>query len=64
MEKTYQSKEIIRMLKKGGWKLDRVCGSHHQFKHPTKKGVVTVQHPLKDLSGFIVKSIFRQAGWT
>lgn len=63
MNKTYQSKEIIKMLKEDGWKLDRVRGSHNQFKHPIKKGIVTVQHPVKDLSFFVVKSIFKQAGW-
>jgi len=51
------------MLKEDGWGLDRVRGSHHQFTHPDKKGVVTVQHPVKDLSGFIINSIFKQAGW-
>lgn len=51
------------MLKDDGWILDRVRGSHNQFKHPTKKGIVTVQHPVKDLSLFVVKSIFKQAGW-
>ena len=61
--KTYQSRDIIKMLKEDGWELDRVRGSHHQFTHPDKKGVVTVQHPVKDLSGFIINSIFKQAGW-
>jgi predicted RNA binding protein YcfA (HicA-like mRNA interferase family) len=63
MQKTYQSREIIKMLKADGWQEDRVRGSHHQFKHPKKRGVVTVQHPVKDLSGLVVKSIFKQAGW-
>lgn len=63
MQKTYHSKKIIKMLKKDGWILDRVRGSHNQFKHPEKKGLVTVQHPIKDLSFFVVKSIFKQAGW-
>ena len=63
MRKTYHSKEIIKMLKKNGWELDRVRGSHHQFKHSTKKGIVTVQHPVKDLSIFVVNSIFKQSGW-
>ena len=63
MQKTYQSREIIKMLKEEGWVLNRVRGSHHQFKHSTKKGVVTVQHPAKDLSEFVVRSIFKQAGW-
>lgn len=63
MQRTYQSREIIKILKEQGWQQDRVRGSHHQFKHPTRKGVVTVQHPVKDLSEFVVKSIFKQAGW-
>ncbi|WP_413926715.1 type II toxin-antitoxin system HicA family toxin [Clostridioides sp. ZZV14-5902] len=33
-----------------------------QFKHPTKKGKVTVPHPNKDLPLRTVKSIFKQAG--
>ncbi len=61
--KMYRSKQLIKMLKKDGWELCRVRGSHHQFKHPNKKGLVTIQHPTKDLSGFIVNSIFKQAGW-
>ena len=63
MQKTYHSREIIKLLEKDGWKLDRTRGSHHQFKHSIKTGVVTVQHPVKDLSAFVVKSIFKQAGW-
>lgn len=60
--KTYHSKQLIKMLKKDGWYLNRVRGSH-QFKHPTKKGLVTIQHPTKDLSAFAANSIFKQAGW-
>jgi len=51
------------MPEKDGWELSRTRGSHHQFKHPTKKGVVTVQHPIKDLSKFVVNSIFKQSQW-
>ncbi len=63
MYKIYNSREIIKKLKQNGWKCDRVRGDHHQFKHPTKQGTVTIQHPVKDLSTFVVKSIFKQAGW-
>lgn len=63
MGKTYSSRELFKMLKEDGWELTRVKGDHHQFKHPSKKGVVTLQHPVKDLSGFVVNSIFKQAGW-
>lgn len=63
MGKTYSSRDLFKMLKEDGWELTRVKGDHHQFKHPSKKGVVTLQHPVKDLSGFVVNSIFKQAGW-
>lgn len=39
-------------------------GDHHHFKHPTKKGKVTVTHPIKDTPIKTVKSIFKQAGIT
>ncbi len=45
-----------------GWYLVRVTGDHHQFHHPSKPGTVTVTHPVKDLSKFIVHSIEKQAG--
>jgi predicted RNA binding protein YcfA (HicA-like mRNA interferase family) len=57
------SREIITKLKKDGWKLDRVKGSHHQFVHPTKPGTVTVQHPVKTIFGDVLRNIYRQAGW-
>jgi len=41
------SREIIRRLEDDGWTLVRTTGSHHHFKHPTKRGVVTVAHPQK-----------------
>lgn len=63
MGRTYTSRDLFKMLKEDGWELTRVKGDHHQFKHPSKKGVVTLQHPVKDLSGFVVSSIFKQAGW-
>ena len=31
------SKYLMKLLKQDGWYLDRVKGSHYQFKHPTKK---------------------------
>lgn len=43
------SQKLIRMLEVDGWRQARVVGSHHHFKHPTKRGLVTVPHPKKDL---------------
>lgn len=34
--------EIIRRLEADGWYLARTSGSHRQFKHPLKPGLVTV----------------------
>jgi predicted RNA binding protein YcfA (HicA-like mRNA interferase family) len=50
------------LLEAGGWRLDRVRGSHHQFRHASKPGTVTVPHPKKDLGVGLVKSIRKQAG--
>lgn len=60
--KGYSSREILKILKDDGWNLVNCEGSHHQFKHPTKKGRVTVKHPEKDVPLKTVKSIMRQAG--
>jgi predicted RNA binding protein YcfA (HicA-like mRNA interferase family) len=58
-----KSVEIIRKIKAEGWYLVHVVGSHHQFKHPTRPGKVTVPHPKKDLPWPTVQSIFKQAGF-
>lgn len=57
------SKQIIKQLESEGWILDRVKGSHHQFKHPTLSGRVTVKHPDGDIPKGTLHSIRKQAGW-
>lgn len=57
-----KSLDLIKMIEADGWYEVRVTGSHHHFKHPTKKGLVTVPHPKKDLPVGTVKSILKQAG--
>ena len=59
-----KSMDIIRALKTDGWYLVRVAGSHHQFAHDSKPGIVTVQHPRKDVPIGTIKSIERQSGVT
>ncbi|MDR1198820.1 MAG: type II toxin-antitoxin system HicA family toxin [Prevotellaceae bacterium] len=62
--KRYKVSEIIRMLLDDGWYLFYIKGSHRQFKHPTKKGKVTVnKKPSDTLEQDELFSIFRQAGW-
>jgi predicted RNA binding protein YcfA (HicA-like mRNA interferase family) len=57
------SRQIITRLKKEGWILVHIKGSHHQYKHPDNAGRVTVPHPEKDLPIGTVRNIYRQAGW-
>jgi len=35
-------REVLKMLNEDGWYRDRTRGSHRQFKHPSKSGLVTV----------------------
>jgi predicted RNA binding protein YcfA (HicA-like mRNA interferase family) len=56
------SRDLIKAITADGWVLARVAGSHHQFRHPTKKGIVTIPHPKKDLPKGTVRSILKQAG--
>jgi len=57
-----KSDDLKRLIEKDGWKLERTKGSHYHFKHPTKKGLVTIPHPKKDLPKGTINSIFKQAG--
>lgn len=60
----YKVKEVIKMLETDGWVLSTTKGDHRQFKHPTKKGKVTIRGKASDdLSQFLLNSIWKQAGW-
>jgi len=56
------SRMIIKMLQKDGWYKADQSGSHIQFRHPSKKGRVTVPHPKKDIPIGTLRSIERQSG--
>lgn len=56
------SREVIAKLKQDGWREVAQRGSHKQFKHPRKKGRVTVPHPKLDLPKGTLRSIEKQAG--
>ncbi len=57
--------KVKEMLKEDGWYLhSHKSTSHRQFRHPTKKGRVTVNgKPSETLNQFVLNSIFKQAGW-
>ncbi len=56
------SREVIAVLKKDGWYQVGQVGSHKQFKHPEKKGRVTVPHPKRDIPKGTLRSLEKQAG--
>lgn len=62
--KSYSSREILKMLKADGWYEVRCVGDHHQLRHETKPGLVTLPHPRKDLPPKTLKSIEQQSGLT
>jgi len=55
--------EVIKMLQEDGWVHVRTRGSHRQFNHSTKPGVVTVAGNLsKDVPPGTLNAILKQAG--
>jgi predicted RNA binding protein YcfA (HicA-like mRNA interferase family) len=57
-----RSREINSALQKDGWIKVAQKGSHVQFKHPAKKGRVTVPHPDRDIPIGTLRSIEKQSG--
>ncbi len=61
--KVVKTSKILKDLKKDGWYLVHQVGSHRQFRHPLKKGKVTVNgHESDDVYGWKLKSIEQQSG--
>jgi predicted RNA binding protein YcfA (HicA-like mRNA interferase family) len=57
-------RELEKIIKNDGWYLADSSGSHHQYRHPTKKGKVTIPRHTGDINPIVVKSVLRQAGLT
>ncbi len=56
-------RDVLRLLAADGWYLARTRGSHAQYKHPTKPGLVTVAGSgSDDLASGTLNSILKQAG--
>jgi predicted RNA binding protein YcfA (HicA-like mRNA interferase family) len=59
-----RSREVIAALERAGWEQVRQKGSHVQFKHPQRPGLVTVPHPNADIPIGTLRSIEKQSGLT
>lgn len=56
-------RDVIRIIESDGWYQVRMKGSHRQFKHDAKIGLVTVPgKPNDDLAPGTLSSIQKQAG--
>jgi len=56
-------RELLRIIHNDGWYLARTRGSHRQFKHANKRGLVTVAgKPGDDIAPGTLNSILKQAG--
>ena len=55
--------EVIKIIEEDGWYMARQKGSHRQFKHYTKEGLVTIAgHKMSDeIAKGTLNSILKQA---
>jgi predicted RNA binding protein YcfA (HicA-like mRNA interferase family) len=54
--------EIIKLLKKNGWKLNRISGSHHIMTKAGRRSVPVPVHGKKDLPKGLIAAILKQTG--
>ena len=58
-----KARDLLRVLRVNGWRLERQAASHRQFRHDSKKGTVTVNgHDGDTLPHWLVGAILKQAG--
>jgi len=56
-------RDMIKELREDGWTLVRQRGSHRQFAHPVKRGLVTVSGSANDdIQPGALNSIRKHAG--
>lgn len=56
-------RDLMKLIERDGWRLVKTRGSHRQYKHPIKKGRVTVPgHPGDDVHPDTLSSVLIQAG--
>lgn len=60
MELETNSKRLLKVLKKEGFEVVSIRGSHHKLRKGDK--ILILPHPKKDLPLGTVRSIYRQAG--
>jgi predicted RNA binding protein YcfA (HicA-like mRNA interferase family) len=54
-------RDLIIELKRRGWELDRIQGSHHIFVHPRARRAIPAAIHGKEISDFKAKKILKQS---
>jgi len=55
-------RKLIKIIEEDGWYLARTKGSHRQYKHPIKSGLVTISGNLNDeVARGTLNSVLKQA---
>lgn len=60
--KNYSPKQVIRILKKNGWKINRITGGHYIFTKNGNNNSVIVSISKNTIPIGTLKSIERQSG--
>lgn len=55
-------REIDKIVRKDGWQLVSIVGSHHHYRHPNKKGKLTIPKHSGDIKPGTLNNILKQAG--
>ena len=63
MRHSIEGQGVIKLVEENGWFLDRTRGSHRQYKHHFKSGLVTISGNLDDeVPRGTLNSILKQSG--
>jgi predicted RNA binding protein YcfA (HicA-like mRNA interferase family) len=56
-------RDVVKLIEDDGWRLLQQKGSHRHYKHPLKRGKVTIAgHASEELAPKTLRSILKQAG--
>ncbi|MBI4312468.1 MAG: type II toxin-antitoxin system HicA family toxin [Chloroflexi bacterium] len=60
-----KARDILAALRKAGFEIDHISGSHYILRHPSRPNRVTVPyHGPEDVKRAVVRTIVEQAGLT
>jgi predicted RNA binding protein YcfA (HicA-like mRNA interferase family) len=55
-------RQVIKLIEEDGWYLVRTRGDHRQYKHPTKKGRLTISGNLgREMPPGTLSSVLKEA---